>query len=124
MELPGVCYPQGDDSSQQSGDFASVGFRRPPGQQTAEVDHRRDRLLVAAQPLIGRLSHAPGLVTVIELLDGALDDPDAVAGATLNRFASALAAAMRAALAGQFHRLSWDALLAANGDAARGGHHE
>ena len=77
--------------------------------------------LVAAQPLLGRLARDPGLDSVLALLIDALTAERDVDPAMLERFASRLAAALEATARGEFHRLSWRALLAGEsaGDARR-----
>ena len=67
--------------------------------------------LVQVQPLIGRLAHEPTLRTVVTLLDEALDDSQRLAPQMFDRFAGALSRALNAVLAGEFHRMSWSALL-------------
>jgi hopanoid biosynthesis associated RND transporter like protein HpnN len=90
----------------------------------AELEDLASRL-VQAQPLLGRLAQAPGLVTLVDLLEASLHDgatqirgDRAGAGRALDRFADALAATMDGVRAGTPRALAWQDLLRAPGAAA------
>ena len=74
--------------------------------RTALIDE-----LVNAQPLIGRLNRDPSLKSVALLYEDALRNREQVDQATLQRFASELAASIDSTLAGRSHSISWRRLL-------------
>lgn len=74
--------------------------------------------LSEAQPLIGRLNRDPGLKSVAELFDDALNNPAQVRPSVLQRFAIELADTIDGTLAGQVRSMSWRGVLAGNGPGA------
>jgi len=79
---------------------------------TPELQSLADRL-IRIQPFLGRLSADPTLVTFFDLLERAMA-PDAAVDFDLTPVLRELDGAFAASQAGEFHRLSWQALMGGN----------